>query len=105
MILGLSLGAFTAVHVVISLIAIVAGLVVLSLMIVCRMARGVTALFLATSILTDVTGYFFHSRSIGPPHVVGAISLFFLAGALVALYGRKLAAGWRGAYVVCAVIG
>ena len=104
MILGLSVGAFTTLHVIISLLAIVAGFVVVVLMLAGRMARAVTALFLATSILTDVTGYFFHSKSFGPPHIVGAISLVVLAIALVALYGRKLAGAWRGTWVVTAVI-
>jgi hypothetical protein len=105
MILGLSVSAFTTLHVAISLIAIVAGVFVVALLIAGRLAPAVTALFLATSILTDVTGYFFHSKSFGPPHIVGAISLLVLALALVALYGRRLAGAWRGTYVVCAVIG
>jgi hypothetical protein len=105
MILGLSVGAFTTLHVIISLLAIAAGAVVVVLMLVGRMARAVTALYLATSVLTDVTGYFFHSKSFGPPHVVGAISLVALAVATFALYGRKLAGVWRGTWVVTAVIG
>ena len=105
MILGLSVDAYTKLHVAISLLAIVAGFVVVALMILGRMARAVTALYLATSVLTDVTGYVFPSKSFGPPHVVGAISLVVLAIALFALYGRKLAGAWRGTWVVCAVIG
>jgi hypothetical protein len=105
MILGLSVATFTTLHVVISLLAIVAGLVVVALMILGRLARAVTALFLATSVLTDVTGYFFHSKSFGPPHVVGAISLVVVAIGLFALYGQKLVGAWRGTWVVCAVIG
>jgi len=105
MILGLSVASFTTLHVIISLLGIVAGFVVTALMILGRMARAVTALFLAASILTDVTGYLFHSKSFGPPHVVGAISLVVLGVGLFALYGRRLAGGWRGTWVVCAVIG
>lgn len=105
MILGLSVASFTSLHVAISLLGIVAGFVVIALMILGRMARAVTALFLAASILTDLTGYLFHSRSIGPPHVVGAISLVVLGVALFALYRRRLAGPWRGTWVVCAVIG
>jgi hypothetical protein len=105
MILGLSVGAFTTLHVIISLLAIASGLVVVLLMLAGRMARAVTALYLATSILTDVTGYFFHSKSFGPPHIVGVISLAALGIATFALYGRKLAGVWRGTWVVSAVIG
>ena len=105
MIFGLTTSTFTTLHVAISLLAIVAGIVVVALMLSGRMAQGVTALFLATSMLTDVTGFMFHSKSFGPPHIVGVVSLLVLALACFALYGRKLAGAWRGTYVVTAVIG
>jgi hypothetical protein len=105
MIFGLSIGAFTAVHTIISLLAIAAGLVVLVLLIGGRMARVVTALYLATSILTDVTGFMFYKGSFGPPYVVGVISLIVLLLACYALYGAKLAGAWRGVWVVTAVTG
>ena len=104
MILGMSVGAFTTLHVIISLIAILAGLVVLFAMIANRRLNGVTALFLLTTVLTSVTGFFFHSKAIGPPHIVGAISLVVLAIALWALYGGKLVGVWRPVYVVTAVL-
>ena len=105
MILGLSIGAFTTAHTVISLLAIAAGLVVLALLIAGRMARGVTMLYLATSILTDVTGFMFYKGQLGPPYVVGAVSLIVLLLACYALYGARLAGAWRGTWVVTAVIG
>ncbi|THD76207.1 MAG: hypothetical protein E7812_16615 [Phenylobacterium sp.] len=104
MILGLSVPAFTTLHVIISLIGILAGLVALFAMIANRRLEAVTGLFLATTILTSVTGFFFHSKAIGPPHVVGVISLIVLAGALYALYGRKLEGLWRPTYVITATI-
>jgi hypothetical protein len=104
MILGLSVGAFTTLHTIISLVAILAGLVVVFAMIGNRRLDGLTALFLATTVLTSVTGFFFHSKAIGPPHIVGVISLVDLAIALVALYGRKMVGIWRPVYVITAVI-
>ena len=104
MILGMSVAAFTTLHVVISLVAIAAGLALLPAILASQRAAGLTALFLATTILTSVTGFFFHSKAIGPPHVVGVISLVVLAVALVALYGRKLAGRWRPTYVICALV-
>ncbi|HYL72293.1 MAG TPA: hypothetical protein VEY89_13415 [Candidatus Dormibacteraeota bacterium] len=103
MILGMSSAAFTLLHVIISLIAIVAGAVVAFGMRRAQRLSGWTALFLATTILTSVTGFFFHSKSFGPPHVVGVISLVILAAALVALYGYHLAGVWRALYVVTAL--
>ena len=104
MILGLSVGAFTLLHVIISLVGIASGLVVLFAMIGGRRADALTAVFLATTVATSVTGFFFHSKAIGPPHIVGVISLVVLAVALLALYGRRLAGVWRPVYVVTAVL-
>ena len=103
MVLGMPLESFTRLHVAISLIAILAGLVALFAMIANRRLDGVTALFLITTVLTSVTGFFFHSRAIGAPHILGVLSLAALAVALWALYGRRLAGAWRPAYVLTAV--
>ena len=104
MILGLSVEAFTLLHVIISLVGIASGLVVLFAMIGGRRSDALTAVFLATTVATSVTGFFFHSKAIGPPHIVGVISLVVLALALLALYGRRLAGIWRPVYVVAAVL-
>src|SRR5262245_17881068 len=104
MILGMSVAAFTTLHVVISLIGIITGLVVVLGMIGNRPMPGWTAVFLATTVATSVTGFFFPLKQIGPPHIVGAISLVVLAVTLFALYGARLAGRWRLAYVVTAVI-
>jgi hypothetical protein len=104
LLLGLSLGAFTTLHVIISLVAIAAGLVVVSGWLRNRPMGGWTALFLATTILTSITGFQFPPKPIGPPHIFGFISLVLLAIALWALYGRKLAGAWRPVYIVTALI-
>jgi hypothetical protein len=104
MILGMSVGAFTTLHIIISLVGILAGLVVLFAMIANRRMDGMTALFLVTTVVTSVTGFFFHSKAIGPPHIVGVISLIDLAIALWALYGRRMAGVWRPVWVITAVI-
>jgi len=103
MILGMSTSTFTLVHVVISLIGIFAGLIVLFGMFSAKRLSGWTALFLVTTVLTSVTGFFFHSTSFGPPHVVGVISLVVLAVAIPALYIYRLAGSWRWIYVAGAV--
>ena len=105
MILGMSVETFTVLHVIISIAAILSGLVVLLAMIANRKADGgLAAFFLLTTILTSVTGFFFHSRAIGPPHIVGVISLVVLAVTLIAIYGRRLAGIWRGVFVITAVL-
>ena len=104
MILGMSVPAFTLLYVVISLIGIFAGLIVLSGMFKAKRLDNWTALFLATTVLTSVTGFFFHSTGFGPPHVVGVISLAVLAVAIPALYVYRLAGSWRWIYVTGAVV-
>src|ERR1700674_5629729 len=104
MILGMSTSTFTAVHVVLSLIGIFTGVVVLLGMLGAKRLDGLTTVFLATTVLTSVTGFFFHSASFGPPHVVGVISLVVLAIAILALYLYRLAGAWRWIYIIGAVV-
>jgi len=104
MILGMSVATFTLLDVIISLIGIVAGAFALRGMIENKPLDFWAPLFLATTVLTSVTGFLFHFTSFGPPEIVGAISLVVLAIALVALYPSHLAGVWRPVYVVTAVL-
>src|SRR6266436_4374057 len=104
MILGVSTATFTLVHVVISLIGIFSGLVVLFGMLGSRKTSGWTALFLVSTVLTSATGFFFHSATFGPPHVLGVISLLVLTVAIIAVYIFRLAGAWRWVYVIGAVV-
>ncbi|PWT93051.1 MAG: hypothetical protein C5B56_01375 [Proteobacteria bacterium] len=104
MTLGLSLETFTTVHVIISLIGLVSGFVVLKGLLSSQRLPGWTALFLATTVLTSVTGFGFPFDHLLPSHVVGIISLVLLLLAILGLYVFGLAGAWRWIYVVCAVI-
>ena len=103
MVLGMSLAAFTQLHVILSLIGIATGIVVLFGMIGGKRLAGWIALFLATTVLTSATGFLFPVTQLLPSHIVGIISLVALAIALFALYVRRLAGAWRWIYVVTAV--
>jgi hypothetical protein len=104
MILGMSISTFTLVHVALSLVGIFAGLVVLFGMLNSKKLDGWTALFLATTVLTSVTGFPFPRDHILPSHIVGIISLVVLAIAIFALYARHLVGSWRWIYVASAVL-
>jgi hypothetical protein len=105
MLMILGMDWLTPLHVLISLIGIVAGLVAFAALIENRGKPGWTALFLLFTVLTSVTGFlFFHDDHLTPAQIFGVVSLIDLAVALYALYGRHLAGGWRGAYVVTATI-
>ena len=103
MVLGLSIPAFTQLHVAISLIGIVSGLVVVFMMLRDKWPAGWNILFLVTTIATSATGFLFPVISLLPSHVVGVISLVILAAALVALYARHMSGLWRPVYIGCAV--
>ena len=103
MILGMSVPTFTIVHTVISLIGIFAGLIVLYGMFSSKRLEAWTAVFLLTTVLASVTGFFFPVDKILPSHIVGVLSLFVLAVTLAALYMYRLAGKWRSLYVVSAV--
>ena len=99
MTLGMSLSTFTMVHVVISLIGILSGLIVLYAMLTSRDLMFWTAVFLGTTVLTSVTGFMFPFHQLLPSHIFGGISIVALAVALYALYARHLAGHWRWIYV------
>ena len=104
MVLGMSLATFTLVHVIISLIGIVAGLVVMFGMLASDRKPGLTAIFLLFTILTSATGFLFPFEKLLPSHVIGILSLVLLAIACIALYGMKLSGPWRWIYVVTALL-
>jgi len=104
MILGMSIATFTTVHVILSLIGIASGIVVLFGMLGGKRLHGLTAIFLATTVLTSVTGFLFPHDRLLPSHIVGIISLVALALAILALYVYGLAGSWRWIYVATAVV-
>src|SRR5258706_453860 len=104
MILGISTPAFTLFHVVVSLIAIVTGIIVAVTMLGSKTTNGWTAIFLATTALTSITGFLFQRDQVLPSHIVGAVSLLVLIIAIAALYGYRLARSWRWIYVVSALV-
>src|SRR5271165_1776927 len=81
---------FTLFHVLISLIGIFSGLIAVFGMIARKRLDGWTALFLSTTALTSITGFFFPFHKLLPSHILGIISLFVLAFAIPARYFNHL---------------
>jgi hypothetical protein len=104
MTLGLSLEAFTRLHVALSLVGIVSGLIVLFGLIARRRLAGWTALFLVTTILTSVTGFGFPFDHLLPSHKIGIVSLVVLAITVVARYALGMVGAWRVIYVIGAAL-
>jgi hypothetical protein len=102
MILGMT--PFTFFHVVISLVAIVAGLMIAFGMMSGKRLNGWTALFLLMAVATDITGFMFPYHGFTPGIGVGIVSMVVLAIALFARYSRHMAGGWRSIYAITAII-
>jgi hypothetical protein len=96
-----NLSAFTKLHVVISLIGILSGLVVMFGLLVGQKLNRWTAVFLISTVATSLTGFIFPFHGVTPAIVVGIISLVLLAGAIVARYARHPC--WTLALDLCGV--
>lgn len=103
MVFGMSLATFTLLHVAISLIAIVTGLVVATGMGRSKRLPGWTAVFLVTTFLTSATGFGFPFTGLLPSHIFGIITLVVMAVSVPGLYLFHLAGHWRWIYIVGAV--
>jgi hypothetical protein len=103
MILGMSIGAFTLLHVIITVVAIGSGLIVVGGMFASNRLPLTTALFLFTTALTSVTGFLFPIHGLTPALRVGILACVILAVALFALYKEHLAGAWRWIYVITAI--
>lgn len=90
-------------HVLISLVEMVAGLIMLYGLITGRAFGAWTALFLATAILTSLTGFPLAPFGFDPPRAIGILTLVLLAIAVSAYYLFQLAGAWRWIYVVTAL--
>jgi hypothetical protein len=103
MILGMSTADFTLLHAIISVIAIVSGFIVLGGLYAARRLPGWTELFLVTTALTSITGFFFPNTKITPGQVFGAITLIVMVPTVIALYRLHLRGAWRWIYACGAV--
>jgi hypothetical protein len=91
------------VHVIISLIGIVSGIIVMFGMLGSNRMPGLTAIFLLSTILTSATGFGFPFTQLLPSHMIGILSLVLLAIACIALYAMRLTGPWRWIYVTTAL--
>ena len=95
---------YTIIHTLISLIAILTGVVVVLGMLAAKRLDGWTKWFLITALATTVTGFFFPFHGFTPAIGLGIISLPFLALTAFACYSKHLIGAWRWVYVIGAVI-
>ena len=104
MVLGMSLSTYTLIHVIISLAGIGSGFIVMYGLLNSKRLDGWTAIFLTTTVLTSVTGFFFPFEGLKPSYILAGISLILLAIAIWARYSRRLEGGARRTYIVTAAL-
>lgn len=102
MIFGMT--SFTFIHVLISLIGIISGLIVLAGLLASDRKDGWTLIFLVTTAATSLTGFGFPYQGFTPAIGVGILSIIILIVAAAARYPLRLAGAWRWIYVVTALI-
>lgn len=104
MIAGLSITAFTQLHVVVSLVAIASGLIWLVALAQGRWLARTNMVFLVTTILTTITGFMFPRAALTPAAITGIASLAVLAVAVVAIgpFGRR--GVWNSVYTASAAL-
>lgn len=94
----------TLIHVVLSLLGIVAGLAVVGGLMAGVRLDGWLGVFFLTTVLTNISGFLFPFRTLLPSHIVAALSLLVLPVAIAARYWKGLAGPWRSTFVVTAVL-
>jgi hypothetical protein len=102
MIVGLS--AYGFVHTALSLLALVAGLIVVMGLLAAKRFDALTALYLASAVAANATAFGFPA-SFGVPHYIGGVTLVVLLVAILARYAFRLAGPWRWIYAITAVLG
>ncbi len=104
MMLGTTISAFTVVHVLISLVGILSGLVVMYGLLTANRLERWTTLFLVSTAATNLTGFLFPFKGITPGIVIGVLSLIVLVFAVVGRYALNLTGPWRPIYIVAASV-
>lgn len=104
MIIGMSVQLFTLLHVALSLVGIVTGLVAMIALVRKIWLPAWHHVFLATTLATVITGFLFPINGLTPALAVGGLSLIVLVAAYVALFRRGQDAGAGRIYAASAMI-
>jgi hypothetical protein len=98
------LAAFTILHVIISLIAILSGFVVLNGLLKSQRTDGWTLNFLIFTAATLITGFLFPFHGFTPAIGVGIVATIILIPTILARYTFRLTGAWRLIYAAGAVV-
>jgi hypothetical protein len=104
MVLGMTLTAYTILHVILSVIGIATGLVAVGGLLAGNRLPLATAIFLATTLATTLGGFLFPFNGFTPAIGVGIVSTVILLVTIAARYVFRLQGAWRWVYVGGAAI-
>jgi hypothetical protein len=104
MIWGLPANTFTLVHTVLSLIALVSGIIVVLGLAGNKRGGWCVGLLLLTALATNITAFGFPFTQLLPSHYFAIVSLIVLALAIIGRYITRYGGAWRWIYVVSVVL-
>src|ERR1700761_2905373 len=104
MFFGIPVGSFVFVHTMITLVAIVSGLLVLFGILRNDRMNAMTGIFLLFTVLTDVTGFMIQIKPVTPAVTFGFVLAAVMIPALASRYLFGMRGAWRWIYVVTATI-
>lgn len=93
------MSTLTLIHVIISLIAILAGIVVVHGLITVRRHARSTLVYMVTILLTSLTGFLFPFNGVTPGIVFGIVTVLVFIPTAIARYGLQMAGIWRLVFV------
>lgn len=97
------LGIYTAFHVLVSLIEIVAGVAMVAAFINRRPAERATRIFLVTAAITLFGGFLFPFHGVTPAIVIGALNVVILLVTVFAWRRASSGAPWNATFVIGAL--
>ncbi|MBL6854322.1 MAG: hypothetical protein ISS15_14830 [Alphaproteobacteria bacterium] len=104
MFFGIPFGSLVFVHTIITLVAIVTGLLVLFGLLRSDRMNGMTAIFLLFTVLTDISGFVIQIKPVTPAVTLGVVLAAVLIPTLAARYLFAMRGMWRWIYVVGATL-
>ncbi|MBB5573138.1 MULTISPECIES: hypothetical protein [Rhizobium] len=88
------------IHVIISLIAIVAGVIVAEGLISVKRHERSTLVYMVTILLTSLTGFLFPFNGVTPGILFGIITVLLFIPTAIARYKQRMAGVWRLVFIV-----
>lgn len=98
------MSALTLVHVIISLIAIVAGIIVAQGFITADRHERSTLVYMVTILLTSLTGFLFPFNGVTPGIIFGVITVLIFIPTAIARYKFRMAGLWRLVFIIGALL-